>query len=161
MDAQLCRDTLGKLVGEELTALAQLEALLEREHALLLDNDLEEFERAGELRQSCVTTLLRIEDERRNLCRMLNAPADLHGLQRLLSWCDPERTLQARWSECGERATRCRNSNERNGALVSARLKRVEGLLETLTGRANQPKIYARQGGYQAAGCSAHVLARV
>jgi flagellar biosynthesis/type III secretory pathway chaperone len=161
MDAQLCRDTLGKLVGEELTALAQLEALLEREHALLLDNDIEEFERAGELRQSCVTTLLRIDDERRNLCRLSNVPADMHGLQRLLSWCDPERTLQARWAECAERATRCRNSNERNGALVSARLKRVEGLLETLTGRANQPKIYARQGGYQATGHSAHVLARV
>jgi flagellar biosynthesis/type III secretory pathway chaperone len=161
MDAKLCRDHLEKLVSEELTALAQLEGLLEREHTLLLDNDIEEFERAGELRQACVTTLMRIEDERRNLCQMSNVPTDMHGLQRLLTWCDPDRSLQTRWADCAELAIRCRNSNERNGALVSARLKRVEGLLETLTGRANQPKIYARQGGYQATGRSAHVLARV
>jgi len=161
MDAKLCRDHLEKLVGDELTALTQLEELLEREHTLLLNNDIEEFERAGEQRQACVTTLLRIEDERRNLCRLANVPADMHGLQQLLNWCDSARALQGRWADCAERAARCRNSNERNGALVSARLKRVEGLLETLTGRAQQPKIYAKQGGYQAAGRSAHVLARV
>ena len=161
MDAKLCRDHLDRLVSEELTALGQLEQLLEREHTLLVDNDIEEFERAGEQRQACVTTLLRIEDERRSLCRMLNVPADMHGLQQLLLWCDPARTLQARWADCAERATRCRNSNERNGALVSARLKRVEGMLETLTGRANQPKIYAKQGGYQAPARNPNVLARV
>jgi flagellar biosynthesis protein FlgN len=161
MEARHCRELLDNLVGDELTALTRLEELLEREHTLLVNNDIEEFERAGEQRQACVTTLLRIEDERRNLCRMSNVTADMHGLQQLLGRCDPTRSLQARWAECAERATRCRNSNERNGALVSARLKRVEGLLETLTGRAGQPKIYAKQGGYQAAGRSAHVLARV
>ena len=161
MDARQCRDQLAKLVAEEVAALVQLEALLDREHELLLANDIEEFERAGEQRQVCVTTLLRIEDERRSLCRMLNAPADMHGLERLLTWCDPERSLQARWAECAERATRCRNHNDRNGALVSARLKRVEGLLATLTGRANQPKTYGKQGGYETSGRSVHVLARV
>lgn len=161
MDAKLCRDTLEKLVSEELAALTQLEELLEREHTLLLSNDIEEFERAGEQRQACITALLHIEDERRNLCRVMNVPVDMHGLQRLLAWCDAAGALQARWADCGERAARCRNSNERNGALVSARLKRLEGLLETLTGRANQPKIYASNGGYQATGRNAHVLARV
>jgi flagellar biosynthesis protein FlgN len=161
MDLKACREHLEKLLTEEVAALVQLEELLDREHTLLVDNDIETLERAGELRQACVDTLIRIEEERRNLCRVSNVPADMHGLQRLLTWSDPERTLQARWTDCGERAGRCRNANERNGALVSARLKRVEGLLDTLTGRANQPKIYGRQGGYQASGRSAHVLARV
>jgi flagellar biosynthesis protein FlgN len=161
MDPKSCRNALEKLVSEELSALTQLEELLEHEHALLLRNDLEEFESAGEARQACVTTLLRIDDERRNLCRLLNVSTDMHGLQHLLTWCDPERTLQAPWANCAERAVRCRNGNERNGALVSARLKRVEGLLETVTGRAQQPKIYARQGGYEATGRSTNVLARV
>jgi len=160
MDPKLCREQLERLVIEEVSALTGLEDVLEREHALLLANDIEEFERAGEVRQGCVTTLLRIEDERRNLCRLFNVPADMHGLQRLLGWCDADRSLQARWADCAECATRCRNSNERNGALVSARLKRVEGLLDTLTGRANQPKIYGKQGGYQSSGRGAHVLAR-
>jgi flagellar biosynthesis protein FlgN len=161
MDANVCHEHLAKLLTEEVGALAQLEELLDREHALLLDNNIDELDRAGELRQACVTALIRIEDERRNLCRMLNVPADMHGLQRLLSWCDPTSGLRLRWAECAERAARCRNANERNGALVSARLKRVEGLLDTLTGRANQPKTYGRQGGYDVSGRSAHVLATV
>jgi len=161
MDSNVCREHLEKLLTEEVSALAQLEESLGREHALLVDNNIDELDRAGELRQSCVATLIRIEDERRNLCCMLNVPADMHGLEQLLTWCDPTRGLRQRWAECAERATRCRNSNERNGALVSARLKRVEGLLDTLTGRANQPKVYGRQGGYDVSGRSGHVLARV
>ena len=161
MDSTACHEHLVKLLAEEVSALVQLEALLDREHALLMDNNIDELERAGELRQDCVTSLIRIEDERRNLCRLLNVPADMHGLERLLTWCDPTRSLQPRWAECAERATRCRNANERNGALVSARLKRVEGMLDTLTGRANQPKTYARQGGYDSSGRSTHVLATV
>ena len=161
MDAKACYEHLSKLLSEEISALTQLADVLDREHALLLDNNIDELERAGDLRQGCVTTLIGIEEERRNLCRLLNVPADMHGLERLLTWCDPTRGLQQRWAECAERATTCRNSNERNGALVSARLKRVEGLLDTLTGRANQPKTYARQGGYDISGRSANVLATV
>jgi hypothetical protein len=87
-----------------------------------------------------VTTLVGIEEERRSLCRVLNVPADMHGLERLLTWCDPSSGLRQRWAECAERATRCRNSNERNGALVSARLKRVEGLLDTLMAAPISPR---------------------
>ncbi len=161
MDPKVCCEHLENLLSEEINALAQLEELLEREHGLLVDNNINELERAGELRQSCVGTLMRIEEERRNLCRQLNAPADMHGLERLLKWCDPGRGLQQRWADCAERAGRCRNSNERNGALVSARLKRVEGMLDTITGRAQQTKTYGRQGGYDVTGRSANVLARV
>ena len=161
MDPNTCRTHLDKLLTEEIAALVQLEDLLDREHALLVDNNIDELEKAGDLRQACVATLIRIEDERRGLCHMMNVPADLSGLERLLGWCDPGRGLQQRWADCAERASRCRNSNERNGALVSARLKRVEGMLDTITGRANQPKTYARQGGYAASGRSSNVLATV
>jgi len=161
MDLNTCREHLAKLLSEEIAALTRLETLLDREHTLLVDNKIEELDQAGEMRQQCVSALLHIEEERRNLCRLLNVPADMHGLQHLLSWCDASRSLQPRLAECAERATRCRNSNERNGALVTVRLKRVEGLLDTLTGRSNQPKTYARQGGYDVSGTSARVLARV
>jgi flagellar biosynthesis protein FlgN len=160
VDPVVCREHLDKLLAEETAALAQLETLLDREHELLLANDVDGLDRAGEARQACVGTLVRAEDERRSLCRMMNVPADHQGLGRLLAWCDPSRTLQRRWAECGERAARCRQLNDRNGALVAARLKRVEGVLEVLTGRA-QPKVYARQGGLEAPGRSPRVLATV
>lgn len=161
MDPGVCREHLENLLAEESGALAQLETLLEREHELLIANDVDGLDRAGEARQGRVGDLVRIEDERRSLCRMMNVPADMTGLERLLAWCDPSGTLKPRWADCAQRAARCRNLNDRNGALVTARLKKVEGLLDILTGRAGQPKVYGRQGAFEAPGRNARVLATV
>jgi len=161
VDPGVCREHLQKLLAEELNALTQLESLLDREHDLLVANDVDGLEQAGESRQACVGELLRVEDERRSLCRMMNVPTDAQGLERLLRWCDPSNTMHRRFGECAERAAKCRELNERNGALVTARLKKVEGMLDVLTGRANQPKVYGRQGMFQQPKANARVLASV
>jgi flagellar biosynthesis/type III secretory pathway chaperone len=161
VDQNICREHLEKLISEEVSALTRLESLLDAEHEILTTNDVDALERAGDARQECIGQLVRIEDERRSLCRMHNVPPDAQGLERLLAWCDPSRNLQRRWTGCAERATRCRNLNDRNGALVAARLKRAEGMLDVLTGRANQPKVYSKQGAYQATGPGVNVIATV
>lgn len=161
MDQKVCREHLEKLISEESSALTRLEGLLDKEHAVLLSNDIEELDRTGEARQACIGELIRIEDERRSLCRMLNVPADPQGLERLLTWCDPSHQLKRRWASCAERATHCRELNDRNGAVVAARLKRVEGMLDVLTGRAHQPQVYGKQGAFQVAPRSVNVLATV
>jgi flagellar biosynthesis/type III secretory pathway chaperone len=148
VDPNVCREHFEKLLGEETAALSRLESLLDREHELLVANDVDELERTGEERQNCIGELIRIEDERRALCRMLNVPMDATGIERLMTWCDPTHTLQARWSQCADQATRCRAANDRNGALVTARMKKVEGMLDVLTGRAHEPKTYGKQGAY-------------
>lgn len=161
MDPNICYEHLEKMLTEEAGTLARLEDLLDKEHGFLLANDIDELERAGEARQSCIVTLVGIEDERRSLCRMMNMQPYPAGLEQLLAWCDPSRQLKTRWAACADRATQCRRLNDRNGALVTARLKRVEGLLGVITGRSNQPKVYGRQGGYESPGASSHVLATV
>ena len=161
MDASACREHIEQLLTQETNELAKLQTLLDREHELILANNIEELDSAGEARQACIGELARIEDERRSLCRMHNLPTDAMGLERLLKWCDPGKSMQRLWAECAKRATACRQSNDRNGALVSARLKRVEGLLDVVTGRANQPKVYGRQGAYQSSGPSSRVLVTV
>ncbi len=148
MDSTVCREHLEKLLIEEANVLERLQGVLDHEHELLLANDVDGLERAGETRQTCIGNLLRIEDERRSLCRMLNLPEDVTGLERLLAWCDSSGTLKQRWADCAERAGRCRDANDRNGALVTARMKKVEGMIDILTGRANEPKTYGKQGGY-------------
>ena len=160
MDPSVCREHLAKLMSEENKALTRLEGLLDQEHEYLVANDIDALDRAGEARQACVADLIRVDEDRRTLCRMLNLPTDQTGLERMLKWCDPTGTLQPRIAECGDRAGRCRNANDRNGALVTARLKRVEGMLDVVTGRANQPKVYGRQGGYEATQRNATVLAK-
>jgi flagellar biosynthesis/type III secretory pathway chaperone len=161
VDASVCREHLAKLINEESKMLARLEDLLSQEHEYLVANDIEALDRAGDARQACISELVRVDDDRRTLCRMLNMPTDNVGIERMLNWCDPTKSLQPRIADCAVRAGRCRESNDRNGALVTARLKRVEGLLDVVTGRANQPKVYARQGGYEAPGRTATVLAKV
>jgi flagella synthesis protein FlgN len=161
LDPNVCREHLEKLLAEEVSALGRLTTLLDREHELLLANEPEELENAAEARQACIAELVRIEDERRSLCRMMNVPADAAGLDRLLTWCDPSQELKHRWALCSEHAASCRQRNDRNGALVSARLKKVEGLLDLLTGRANQPKVYGRQGAFESSPRAARVLAKV
>jgi flagellar biosynthesis/type III secretory pathway chaperone len=161
VDPAVCRDHLAKLINEESKALARLEALLDQEHEHILANDVDALDRTGEARQACITDLMRVDDDRRTLCRMLNMPADKTGIERMLAWCDPSHSLQPRIADCAERAGRCRDLNDRNGALVTARLKRVEGMLDIVTGRANQPKVYGRQGGYAPPARNSNVLAKV
>jgi flagellar biosynthesis/type III secretory pathway chaperone len=149
VDQTVCREHLDRLLADEANALTRLEGLLDREHELIAANDIDGLDRTGNERQTCVGELVRIEDERRQLCRMLDVAADMNGLERLLRWCDPSNALRRRWADCADRAGRCRQSNERNGALVAARLKKVEGMLDVLTGRAGQPKVYGRAGGFE------------
>jgi flagellar biosynthesis/type III secretory pathway chaperone len=151
MDANLCREQLQRMLGDENALLAKLETLLDEEHGSITGEDIDALEQAGQTRQSCMSDLVRLEDERRSLCRMLGRKPDVSGLEDLLKWCDPRGSLQAQWKECAERATRCRSLNDRNGIIVTARLKRVQGLLNIVTGRTQAPTTYGRQGAYASA----------
>lgn len=161
MDPRICREHLERLLIEEAATLVRLEELLEKEHGFITSNDVDALENAGEARQSCITALIAIEDERRSLCRMMNVSPDPAGIEKLLQWCDPSRQLLDRRLACSQRATQCRSLNDRNGALVTARLKRVEGMLGVITGRAGQTQVYGSKGGYESASRNDRVLARV
>lgn len=136
MDPALTRDSVERLVGEQLATLSRLEALLDREHGLLVDRKLEELAAAGRDRQACVGALLRIDSERIALCRMFGHGADNDGMQKLLASCDASGRLATRWQACIEQTRRCRKLNDRNGALATAQLRSVAGRLDALTGGA-------------------------
>lgn len=146
MDASLTRDTLARLLTDENSALAEFETLLEREHAALTSRSIDALESLAEARQASVIRLLKIEDERRSLCSMLGFETDLAGLAKLVAWCDPAGLLLARYQECAARAKTCRDLNDRNGVLVGAQIKRVEGLLGAMTGTSAEPRNYGPRG---------------
>lgn len=147
LDPMLTRQHVEQLLGDEWRALAQLEDLLGKEYELLESGNVDAIEAAGNARQDCITALLRIDTERRSLCTMLDFTPDAEGLGNLLRWCDPANGLAIKWSACLEKAGRCQQLNQRNGALVTARLRRVEGLLGVLTGNNRNTNIYGPQGG--------------
>jgi flagellar biosynthesis/type III secretory pathway chaperone len=146
VDAALTRDTLGRLLAEENVALCEFEALLDREHGALAKRDIDTLESLAEARQANIVRLLNIEEERRVLCGMHGYDTDLQGLARLISWCDPGRTLKRPYDECASRARKCRDLNDRNGILVGAQIKRVAGMLGALTGSNAEPRAYGPRG---------------
>jgi len=104
------------------------------------------IERTALTRQEMVGGLARIEEQRRGLCTMHGYTPDWVGLESLMRWCDPEGSLLPRLRECARLAVRCRDLNDRNGTLVAARLKQVEGQLAALGGPSNQPVTYGPKG---------------
>jgi flagellar biosynthesis/type III secretory pathway chaperone len=146
VDASLTRDTLARLLAEENGALGEFEILLDTEHGALRSRDIDALESLAEARQASVIKLLKIEDERRSLCSMLGFESDLAGLAKLIAWCDPARSLTRHYEECATRARKCRDLNDRNGVLVGAQIKRVEGLLGAMTGSSAGPRGYGPRG---------------
>ena len=145
-DVDVCREHLGSLLTEEVDALRELEGVLIREHDVLGAKNVAAIERTALVRAQMMGDLARTEEQRRSLCTMHGYTPDWLGLESLMAWCDPDGTLLPRLRECAQRATRCRDLNDRNGTLVSARLKQVEGMLAALTSGASQPITYGPKG---------------
>lgn len=141
-----CRDALARILQEEIALLTQLETLLGNEHGFLASNDIDGLEGASVARQDCVARLLKLTDERRDLGRLLGRGSDLAGQAALLAWCDPVGSLASMLAEHARRSTTCRDQNDRNGALVGARMARVSNMLGMLSGPSTAPAVYGRSG---------------
>ncbi len=146
MDPQTCRAQMGRLIQEESAALGELAVLLEREYTHLKGNDVESLGSAMRERHKCVARILKVDDERRSLCRTLGRPHDLKGLEALLVWCDPQRTLVASWTQCMAAAGACRGLNDRNGAMAGARLQNVQARLGALIDGRRETVTYGPRG---------------
>jgi flagellar biosynthesis/type III secretory pathway chaperone len=146
MNADLCREHLAELLGEEIVLLTELQQLLEEERDLIGAADPEALQRTTRARQERLGALARVEEQRRALCSMHGEATDRSGLERLRRWCDPHGSLTPRFAECVGRAIRCRDLNDRNGVMVAARMKRVTELLQALTGRPSRSDTYSARG---------------
>lgn len=159
MEVNGCREALASILATEVAQLTELASLLEREHGVLVANDIPALEALMAQRGLAASRLLDAEEERRTLCRMHGRGIDAAGVLQLMAWCDPRGTLKPRWDECAKGAARCRELNDRNGALVMARMKRVETLLTALTGQPREVPTYGPKGAYSQARPGGRMLA--
>jgi len=132
---------LQRMLAEESAGLGELEALLGRETHVLQGEDVAAIHAIGTERHRCVERLTRLDAERTDLCRMLSFGTGLAALERLLAWADPEGQLGARWQTNLQLARRCREINDRNGAIVAVKLGRVQQRLALLRG-SPMPPVY-------------------
>ena len=132
---------VARILGEEARLLGELEQLLRSEAEVLRGDDAEAIERIGSSRHQCVDALTALEAERSDACRLIGGSGGRGDFERLLAWCDPSRRLYVRWQGNLAVARRCKEQNDRNGAVVTARLNRVRQLLTQLRG-APPPNTY-------------------
>lgn len=156
LESKSCREQFARHLADETALLQALEVQLQREHELLAANDIEALEQASAARQQSVARLLRVHENRSNLCRARKLAPDAAGFQALLAWCDPDGSLVEAQTQYAIHAQRCREQNERNGALVAARLNRVGGMLGMVTSENSsatyQARTAVRTPAYAAAG---------
>ena len=139
------RRHLDRILGDEARLLAELEQVLRRESDVVRGDDATAIENIGGSRQHCVDSLGRLDAERTTTCRMLSFGEGRTGFEKLLAWCDSDRKLRARWQHNLEVAGRCKDLNDRNGAVVALKLGQVQQLLATLRGGSVEPA-YGKQG---------------
>lgn len=151
MDPAVSREHIAALLHAEEQQLGTLHLLLQDEFAALKTNDLDALDERGSARSLAMGALLRIQDERRSLLTALQYVDSNEGLEKMLRWCDPGNGLLENWRHCADLATLCRELNERNGLLVNARLRRVEGMLEIITARP-PAATYSRDAGLTGSG---------
>lgn len=146
MEHDVTRELAARLIAEERGLLERFEHLLDREAAALRTDEVAAIEGAGADRQACSSALLRVDEERRQACRMLGYGDDRDAFERLLAACDPAGELARVWQSSHDVLLRCRHANDRNGAIVTAKLRRVEALLALLRGGNADAQIYEAGG---------------
>ena len=138
------RRHIDRVLREEARLLAELEQVLQRETDVVRGDDPAAIEHIGASRHQCIDQLGRLDGERTEACRMLSFGSGREGFERLLAWCDPDQALRQLWQRNLRLARRCKELNDRNGAVVALKLGQVQQLLATLRG--SGPNVYGRQG---------------
>jgi flagellar biosynthesis/type III secretory pathway chaperone len=136
---------LTRILAEEARLLSELQGVLEQETEVVSGDDAEAIQRIGSNRHRCVERLAQLAAERSDTGRMLSFGSDGPGLARLIDWADPSAALRAQWRINLDLARRCQAINDKNGAIVTAKLERVRQLLGKLRG-ATAPPVYNAKG---------------
>jgi flagellar biosynthesis/type III secretory pathway chaperone len=136
---------LDRVLTEEGRLLGELEGVLHLETDVLRGEDTDAIASVGNSRHRYVDNLTRLDAERGSTCRMLSFGSGPDAMARLLAWADPSGQLQRQWSRNLDIARRCKRINDQNGAIVTAKLGRVQQLLGKLRG-VNTPPVYSARG---------------
>ena len=139
------RALLRRILADESLRLGELASLLQDEAAIVSGDDLDAITAIGSMRQRCIDALTRLDAERADVGRLLSFGHGRAALARLYQWCDSDGSLNQQWQANLELARRCQKLNDSNGAVVTARLSRVQQLLQVVRGK-SVPPVYSARG---------------
>jgi flagella synthesis protein FlgN len=139
------RQHLERVLVDESGLLTELEQVLTREADVVGGDDPNAIENIGAARHHCIESLMRLDAERTSACRMLSFGTGPEAIERLLASCDHDQALRRHWQGNLQLARRCKELNERNGAVVTLKLGQVRQRLATIRGSSAGP-VYGRHG---------------
>lgn len=137
--------SLPQLLQLEQQYAAQLLALIEREHELLSNGDIDPLPPLTEQKGRAVTALQQTSQRREQLLVQNGFSADFDGLGKALATSNSSGELTALANKLRETAVNCQKLNNLNGRLVSRRHAQSRTALNILQGRSNVDT-YTQQG---------------
>lgn len=133
---------LGSLTAEH-KALAAFVTLLEREQALLMENNADQLVELSEQKSNDAIALNRLADARRALLQP-EAARDATATQNWLSAHCPEGLPV--WRDLLALAKRAQHLNNTNGELILMKLRHNQQALTVLSNAVNKAAVYGRNG---------------
>jgi len=156
MHAQDLTTQLAAHLGGQIAAAHLLLKILEEEHTALKGADAHALDRAGSAKIAALNEFERLEQARRQLCRLHDGRA---AFERLIDTLDRGTALRSAWQHLLELTGRCRDANQTNGLIIAYRQKQIRQLLGVLRG-ASGAHTYSPSGTPNAIAASARALAR-
>jgi flagella synthesis protein FlgN len=120
-------DRHGTILAEEIRCAEAMLGTLTRENQALVDGNGDELDAATDAKSKLVEALETLESER----RAIETPA-------------ASQANDTRWQELRRLLARCKEQNQRNGALLKARADNLRIALKTLRG--TEPDLYSATG---------------
>ncbi|WOJ93280.1 flagellar protein FlgN [Congregibacter variabilis] len=136
---------LTPLLKAELSTLTALEQALDAEHQALVNNQVEELERATTTKNAAVAAHRAQQERRIGWMHGLGLSPD-SPLGDLVSHCGDNATDIDLQNQLISLATQCQESNRRNGGLILRLQDRTRGALDVLRREDGGPDLYSLSG---------------
>ncbi len=143
---------LGDLIKREIGAVTRLLQSLDREYAVLAEQQPETLEQVVQNKQLEISQLERITKQREQMMQQLNLRADAGADSQQLF--NNNGYLSSLWRQLTSLAEQCRHKNRINGGVVDALTRQSQQALQVLRGVA--PEATSASGLYDQHGHTAH-----
>lgn len=140
-DRNVLRQRFIALLVTETQQLAAFISVLENEHQILMDRNLEPLNDIARQKSDHARQLQQLADSRSALLAQANLSFNRQGIETLLDG----KHLEV-WDTYLSLATQARQLNQDNGVLITSQLSSNHQALQTLLAHSDQPTIYGPDG---------------
>lgn len=138
--------SIAAILADELAALREFAALLQKEQSALLDGKADNLVALIDKKSALAARLTDSAQRREAALMELKLPAGRAGMEAWLAAAAADTATREHWQELLPLATEARNLNELNGKLIGTRLQHNQQALAALMGATERAMTYGPDG---------------